>query len=49
MINSLRGQLRCAEKKYENTVREPKVWEQRYGDVEYPAEQIAALQMIILK
>ena len=49
IINSLKGQLRCAEKRCDNVARELKVWKQRYGDVEYPAEQIAALQMILLK
>ena len=49
IINGLKGQLRCAEKRCDNVARELKAWKQRYGDVEYPAEQIAALQMILLK
>ena len=49
MINNLKNQLLCAEKERNNAARELKVWKERYGDVEDPAEQIAALRMILLK
>ena len=46
MINSLRSQLRCAEKERGKGAEgvEGEIW-----NVEYPAEQLDALQMIVLK
>ena len=48
-INSQKGQLVSAEKRYGIAARELKVWKDRYGDVEKPAEQIDALQKILRK
>ena len=41
-------QLRCVEKRCDNAERELKVWKERYGNVEYPAEQMNAIQMVLL-
>ena len=49
IINSLKGQPRRAEERCDNTARELQVWKERYGDVEFPAAQLDALQTILLE
>lgn len=45
MVNSQKGQLKSAERRYEEASRELKEWRGRYGlAVEKPAEEIAALK-----
>ena len=44
LIKSQKGQLRNAERRYEDAARELKEWKERYGWVGKPAEEKAALQ-----
>lgn len=44
MVNSQKGQLKSAERRYEAAARDLKEWTEKYGFVERPAEEKAALQ-----
>ena len=46
-INSQKGQLKNAERNWDRTTRELKVWTEKYGTIDKPAEEKLALQQTV--